>query len=116
MRNTKFLYFDFLLQFEKKEVTSVPNFCCNDELSQMMISVGCLLFILFTENSQILLKFTVIPCLFHVSGSTESVCKQLTQRLIIAAEISYKSCLFNFKLQQKSKQINFIFCIWFLVI
>ena len=45
--------------------------CCNDELSSMMGSVGCLppdseLFILFAENSQILLKISVIPILLTV--------------------------------------------------
>ena len=40
----------------------------NDELSSMMTSVGCLLtysdiFIVFAENSQILLKISVIPSL-----------------------------------------------------
>ena len=45
------------------------------------------LFILFAENSQILLKISVIPILltnFHLSGSAYSVSKQPTQ-LIIAA-------------------------------
>ena len=42
--------------------------CRNDELSQMMSWVGCLLkdselFILFAENSQILLKISIIPIL-----------------------------------------------------
>ena len=42
--------------------------CCNDELSSTMSWVGCLLkyselFILFAENSQILLKISVIPIL-----------------------------------------------------
>ena len=42
--------------------------CRNDELSSTMSWVGCLLkdtelFILFAENSQILLKISVIPIL-----------------------------------------------------
>ena len=46
----------------------VSNFCSNDELSPTMSSVGCLLtdselFILFAENSQILLKISVITIL-----------------------------------------------------
>ena len=55
----------------------MPNFwrldttylvCRNDELSSMMSWVGCLLkdselFILFAENSQMLLKISVIPIL-----------------------------------------------------
>ena len=70
--------------------------------------VGCLLkdselFILYEENSQILLKLSVIPSPFHVSGSTESVYEQPTQ--LIAAKISYNSG--PFKLQQKWK-INHI--------
>ena len=49
----------------------VPNFCHNDELSSTMCWVGCLvtdsdLFILFAENSQILLKISVIPILLTV--------------------------------------------------
>ena len=48
--------------------TSVLNFCHNDELSSTMSQLGCLLtdsglFILFAENSQILLKISVIPIL-----------------------------------------------------
>ena len=48
--------------------TNVPNFCCNDELSLTMSWVACLLtdlelFILLAENSQILLKLSVIPIL-----------------------------------------------------
>ena len=43
--------------------------CHNDELSSTMSWVGCLLkvselFILFAENSQTLLKISVIPILF----------------------------------------------------
>ena len=46
----------------------VSIMCRNDELSSMMSWVGCLLkdselFILFAENSQILLKISVIPIL-----------------------------------------------------
>ena len=53
----------------------------------MMSWVGCLLpdselFIIFAENSQILLKISVIPILFHVSGSPESVSKQPTQLIV----------------------------------
>ena len=49
--------------------------CRNDELSLTMSWAGCLLkdselFILFSENSQILLKISDIPILFHLSGST----------------------------------------------
>ena len=44
----------------------MPNFCRNDELSSSLSLVGYLLtdtelFILFAQNSQILLKFFVIP-------------------------------------------------------
>ena len=47
---------------------SVSIFCRNDELSSMMSWVSCLLkdselFILFEENSQTLLKISVIPIL-----------------------------------------------------
>ena len=92
MRNTKFLYFYFCCNSKQKKESSVPNFCCNDGLSLRMGSVGCLpanseLFILFAEISQILLKLSVIPSPFHVSGSAESVFNQTTQ-LIIAAEIN----------------------------
>ena len=50
------------------QTSNVPNFCCNDELSLMMSWVGCKLtdlelLILFAENSQILLKISVIPIL-----------------------------------------------------
>ena len=41
-------------------------------------------FNLFAENSQIHLKFSVIPINFYVSGSTESVSKQSTQLIIVA--------------------------------
>jgi hypothetical protein len=46
--------------------------CRNDELSSTMNGVGCLLkdtelFIIFEENSQILLKISLN---FHLSGST----------------------------------------------
>jgi len=46
----------------------VTIMCRNDELSSTMSWVGCLLkdselFILFAENSQILLKISVIPIL-----------------------------------------------------
>ena len=46
----------------------VTILCRNDELSSTMSWVGCLLpdselFILFAENSQILLKISVIPIL-----------------------------------------------------
>ena len=83
MQNTNFHYFDFFFQFEKKRPVFLNS-------AAMMISVGCLLtnsdlFILLAEISQILPKIYVTPSLFHVSGSTESVCKQPTQ-LIIAAE------------------------------
>ena len=48
--------------------TNESIICHNDELSLMMRWVGCLLknielFILFSENSQILLKISVIPIL-----------------------------------------------------
>ena len=48
--------------------TSVPNFCRCDELSSILSWVDCLLtdsevFILFSENSQIRLKISVIPIL-----------------------------------------------------
>ena len=51
--------------------------CRNGEFSSTMSWVGCLLkdsegfFIVFAEDSQILLKISVIPILnFHLSGST----------------------------------------------
>ena len=49
-------------------MTIVTIMCRNDELSYTMSWVGCLLkkselFILFAENSQILLKISVIPIL-----------------------------------------------------
>ena len=49
-------------------LSNVPNFCPNDELNSTMIWVGCLLtdselFILFAENSQILIEIFVIPSL-----------------------------------------------------
>ena len=68
--------------------TFVTIMCRNDELSSMMSWDGCLLkdselFILFAENSQILLKISVIPILLtNVSGSTESVSKQPTQLIV----------------------------------
>ena len=48
--------------------TYVTIMCRNDELSAMMSCIGCLLkdselFVLFVENSQILLKISVIPIL-----------------------------------------------------
>ena len=58
-----------------KEKTHVTIMCRNDELSSTMSWVGYLtdsaLFILFAENSQILLKISVIPILLifmYVSG------------------------------------------------
>ena len=55
----------------------------------MMRWVGCLLkdselFVLFAENSQILLKISVIPILFTFMyfGSTKSVSKQPTQLIV----------------------------------
>ena len=52
-----------------KQIISVTIMCRNDELSSTMSWVGCLLkdselFILFAENSQILLKISVIPILW----------------------------------------------------
>ena len=55
-----------------------------------MSRIGCLLkdselFILFPENSQILLKISVIPILLtfnHVSGSAKSVSKQPNQLIV----------------------------------
>jgi hypothetical protein len=52
----------------KTYMAYVTIMCCNDELSSTMSWVGCLLkdseiFILFAENSQILLKISVIPIL-----------------------------------------------------
>ena len=50
-------------------IDDVTIMCRNDELSSTMSWVGCLLkdyvffFILFAENSQILLKISVIPIL-----------------------------------------------------
>ena len=51
--------------FQQSNVTIM---CRNDELSSMMSWVGCLLkdsdlFVLFAENSQVLLKISVIPIL-----------------------------------------------------
>ena len=65
--------------------------CRNDEFSSMMSWVGCLLtdsdiFILFAENSQILLKISVIPILLtlmYVSGSTKFVSKQLKLMFLV---------------------------------
>ena len=69
--------------------TRLTIMCPNDELSWTISWVGYLLkdsdlFILFAENSQILLKISVIPiCLtFHLFGSTLSVSKQQTQLII----------------------------------
>jgi hypothetical protein len=62
--------------------------CRNDELSSTMSWIGCLLtdlelFILFAENSQILLKISVIPILLTLkSGSTEIVSEQPTQLIV----------------------------------
>ena len=63
--------------------------CRNDELSSMMSWIGCLLkdaelFILFAENSQILLKILVITILLTFIYLVALVSKQPTQ-LIIAA-------------------------------
>ena len=63
--------------------------CRNDELSSTISCVGCLVFttrfrpfILFAENSQILLKIYSHSLNFHVSGSPEYVSKQPTQLII----------------------------------
>ena len=113
------LVFPFVYQL--LEHYNVPNFCCNDELSSMMSWVqrwivlndelsstmswvGCLLtdselFILFAENSQILLKISVIPIILtfmylvalnlfannQLNSSSNSTHRQT--QLIIAAEI-----------------------------
>ena len=57
--------------------------CRNDELS-WLVTKRFRAFNLFAENSQIHLKFSVIPINFYVSGSTESVSKQPTQLIIVA--------------------------------
>ena len=57
------------VEFDYVQLDSDPgDMCRNDELSLTMSWVGCLLkdselFILFAENSQILLKISVIPIL-----------------------------------------------------
>ena len=57
------------LDGENKSLINIVEIMCrNDELSSTMSWVGCLLkdlelFILFAENSQILLKISVIPIL-----------------------------------------------------
>ena len=68
---------------------SVSNLCCNDEVcliyATMMSLVGCLLtdselFILFAENSQILLKISGIPILltlFYLVALNQLVSNQL---------------------------------------
>ena len=48
------------MTFEK--TTCLTIMCRNDELS-WLLALGYLLFILFSENSQILLKISVIPIL-----------------------------------------------------
>ena len=68
---TKIIDFYFYLSkgfsdFSEKTFESI--ICCNDEFSLLMSWVGCLLkdselLILFAENSQILLKISVIPIL-----------------------------------------------------
>ena len=59
---------EFRSFFGRIEKTIVTIMCSNDELSWTVSWVGCLLidsalFILFAENSQILLKISVIPIL-----------------------------------------------------
>ena len=76
--------------------------CRNDELSSTMSWIGCILkdsevFILFAENSQILLKILVIPILLtfmylvRLYQKTELLnnIKSTRTQLIIVAEIRY---------------------------
>ena len=58
-----------IITWQNLKLSFVPNFCCNDVLSSTMSWVGCLLtdsklFTLFAENSQILLKISVVPIPF----------------------------------------------------
>ena len=69
--------------------TYVTIMCRNDELSAMMSCIGCLLkdselFVLFVENSQILLKISVIPILltFIYLVALKSFSKQPTQLIV----------------------------------
>ena len=127
MSTTSYLYFPF---------TNIrAGFCDNyvpqwwvefkDELSSRTSWVGCLLkdsvlFVLFAENSQILLKISVIPILFnfHVSGSTKSVSKQPTQLIVdlnlalwyIIGNLLFTSLNIFFK-DVFSKKILLIFCL-----
>ena len=60
--------YSYFLMSVKILESSVTIMCRNDELSSTMSCVGCLLkgselFVLFAENRQILLKFSVIPIL-----------------------------------------------------
>ena len=62
----KYIFVKNWLIFQTQLLSIVTIICCNDELSWTMSWVGCLLkdselFILFAENSQILLKISVIP-------------------------------------------------------
>ena len=84
----------------------MPNFCHNDELSSSLSWVDCLLtdsevFILFAENSQILLKISVVPiyltfmylvALYQKNWAVNNIKSTQTWiQLIIVAEIRPKS-------------------------
>ena len=83
--------------------------CRNDELSSTMSWVGCLLkdsefFILFSENSQILLKISVIP-IRDLNFLNLLVHKQPIQ-LIIAVEI--RNSLWDLQMLSQKNQPKFI--------
>ena len=67
-RNMQISYCEFWMQILSSKQSFVAIICRNDELSSTMSWVGCLLkdsdlFILIAENSQNLLKISVIPIL-----------------------------------------------------
>ena len=82
---------DCLCQVEVKVLCDnyVPQWWVefDDELSWLFTRRFRVFSILFAENSQNLLKISVIPILLtliYVSGSTESISKQPTQLIIVA--------------------------------
>ena len=58
------------------------NMTCQLDSNNPMWQLKDFYRIVYAENSQILLKISVILILFHLSGSTESVSKQPTQLII----------------------------------
>ena len=89
--------------------------CRNDELSSTISCVGCLLpdselFILFAENSQILLKIYSHSLNFHVSGSPEYVSKQTTQ-LIVELNSLLRYIIVTYKCRFSTQIVTYIFTI-----